>query len=305
MNEGLKKKMLRDKIFSVFLAGLGPWLLVGTFFCCYSVFKTLYVIDEITDQNLNNKKVVLSQTASNRDKENLSQPGEIAAPQAPSERVEKALLSVDTVAAVGAKPIIDKNKISQQIPFSREQVQPVLEQTTGKKESPETAIANHNLNTSAENYSTDKISTFNDNTSENYRIVRAAELYQQIIENQQQKKEEKVGQTPSRNSNNSVENLEEAAMNSGADNYDKVVILQLEIERLKERIESGLSDSDYDYYMQLESPVFVLQDNERLEAYQKILDEMLLDHDATVTKNYFWQKPSFSTHRFPDILFIP
>ncbi|MGW8288576.1 MAG: hypothetical protein ACWGOD_10090 [Desulfobulbales bacterium] len=277
MNESLIKKMLRDKFFSVFLTGLGLALLVGTFFWCYSVLKTLYVIDEITDQNLNNKKVVLSQTASNRDKENLSQPGEIAAPQAPSERVEKALLAVDTVSAVGAKPIIDKNKISQQIPFSREQVQPVLEQAAGKKELPETAIANHNLNTSAENYSTDKISTFNDNTSENYRIVRAAELYQQIIENQQQKKEEKVGQTPSRNSNNSVENLEEAAMNSGADNYDKVVILQLEIERLKERIESGLSDSDYDYYMQLESPVFVLQDNERLEAYQKILDEMLLD----------------------------
>lgn len=269
--------MLRDKISSVFLAGLGLALLVGTFFWCYSVLKTLFVIDELTDQNLNNKKVVLSQTASNRDKENLSQPGEIAAPQAPSERVEKALLSVDTVAAVGAKPIIDKNKISQQIPFSREQVQPVLEQAAGKKELPETAIANHNLNTSAENYSTDKISTFNDNTSENYRIVRAAELYQQIIENQQQKKEGKAGQTPSRNSNNSVENLEEAAMNSGADNYDKVVTLRLEIERLKERIESGLSDSDYNYYMHLESPVFVIHDIERLEAYQKILDKMLLD----------------------------
>ena len=116
MNKVLIKTMLRNKIFSVFLTGLVLVFLFGTFFWCYSFLKTIYVIDELTDQNFNNKEAVLSQTArSNQDKENLSQPGEIAALQASSERVEKALLSVDSVAEVRAKPIINNAREADHI----------------------------------------------------------------------------------------------------------------------------------------------------------------------------------------------
>lgn len=282
MNEVLIKTMLRDKIFSVFLAGLTLALLLGVFFWCYTVLKTIYVIDELTDQNFYNKEVILPQTASSPDMENLSQPGEIAAPQAHSERVEKALLSVDTVAEVGAKPTIYNPKISKQIPFSREQFQPVSEQAADKKEFQIAATANHNLNNSAENSSTAKISTFNGNTSGNYRSDRAAALYQQIIVNQKQKKEENVGQTVATNSNDPVETLAEPPMNSVVDQnekdiYAQVVRLQLEIERLTERNESGLSDRAYYFLTHLKSPVFVLHDSVRLEFYQTELDKMLLD----------------------------
>jgi hypothetical protein len=61
------------------------------------------------------------------------------------------------------------------------------------------------------------------------------------------------------------------------DIYPRVTRLQLEIERLTERIESGLSDRDYDRYMQLKSPVFVIHDRERIESYQTVLDKLLLD----------------------------
>ena len=79
MNEVLIKTRLRHKIFSVFLAGLSLVLLLGIFFWCYTVLKTIYVVDELADQNFYNKEVILSQTASSPDMENLSQPGEIAA----------------------------------------------------------------------------------------------------------------------------------------------------------------------------------------------------------------------------------
>jgi len=281
MNEVLIKTMLRDKIFSVFLAGLALALLLGGFFWCYTLLKTIYVVNELTDQNFYNKEVVLSQTASSPDMENLSQPGEIAAPQAHSERVEKALLSVDTVAEVGAKPIIYNPKISKQIPFSREQFQPVSEQAADKKELQIAATANHNVNNSAENSSTAKISTFNGNTSGNYKSDRAAELYQQIIVNQKQAKEENVGQTVAINNNDPAETLAEPLMDSVADHekeiYDQVVRLRLEIERLSERIESGLSDKDYYFYTHLKSPVFVIHDTVRLEFYQTELDKLILD----------------------------
>ena len=274
--------MLRDKIFSVFLAGLTLALLLGIFSWCYTVLKTIYVVDELTDQNFYNKEVILSQTASSPDMENLSQPGEIAAPKAHSERVEKALLSVDAVAEVGAKPTIYNPKISKQIPFSREQFQPVSEQAADKKELQIAATANHNLNNSAENSSTAKILTFNGYTSGNYKSDRAAELYQQITVNQKQTKEENVGQTVATNSNDPVETLTEPSMNSVADQnekdiYAQVVRLRLEIERLTERIESGLSDKDYYFYTHLKSPVFVIHDRDRLEAYQTALDKVTLD----------------------------
>ena len=113
MNKVLIKTMLRNKIFSVFLTGLVLVFLFGTFFYCYSFLKTIYLIDELTDQNFNNKEAVLSQTArSNQDKENLSPPGEIAAPQASSERVEKALLSVDSVAYDSQTDAINSNDLS-------------------------------------------------------------------------------------------------------------------------------------------------------------------------------------------------
>jgi len=283
MNEVLNKTMLRDKIYSVFLAGLALTLLLGIFFWCYTVLKTIYVVDELADQNLYNKEVILSQTATNnQDRENLSQPGEIAAPQAHSGRVEKSFLSVDTVSEVGAKPTIYNPKISKQIPFSGEQFQPVSEQAADKKELQIAATANHIVNNSAENSSTAKISTFYGNTSENYRSDRAADLYQRITENQKQTKEENVGQTVATKSNDPVEIQAEPSMNSVADQnekdkYAQVVRLQLEIERLTERIETGLSDRDYYFYTHLKSPVFVLHDKERLEFYQTELDKMLLD----------------------------
>ena len=73
-----------------------------------------------------------------------------------------------------------------------------------------------------------------------------------------------------------------AVMNPVADKnkkdiYARVTGLQLEIERLTERIDSGLSDRDYARLMQLKSPVFVIHDIERLEAYQTELDKLLLE----------------------------
>ena len=125
----------------------------------------------------------------------------------------------------------------------------------------------------------------NGNTSENYKSKRAAELYQRIIFKQQQR--ENVSQGVSINSNEKSGNDPEetqaaASMNSVADQNEKDIDARvnrflLEIERLTERIESGLSDRDYDRYMQLKSPVFVIHDRERLETYQTELDKLLLD----------------------------
>ena len=58
---------------------------------------------------------------------------------------------------------------------------------------------------------------------------------------------------------------------------DQVARLQREIERLTERIESGLSDENYERFKQLKSPVFVIHDKERLEAFQTELDRLLLE----------------------------
>lgn len=282
MNKILIKIMLRDTIFSAFFAGLVFVLLVWTFSWCYSVLKTIYAIDELTDQNFNNKEVIMTQTASNQAKENLLQPAEIAATQAPSERDEKVLLSVDTVSKTGAQPIVNNKEISKQTPVSREHLKPVSGQAADKIELRTAATADHNLNNSAENSSTDKISTFNVNTSKNYKSVRATEFYQQITGNQQQTKEKNDSQAEALSSNNPVEKPAADSMNSGADQnekdiYDRVVRLQLEIERLDERIASGLSDSDFNYFMQLNSPVFVIHDSERRVVYQSILEKMLSD----------------------------
>ena len=191
-------------------------------------------------------------------------------------------MSVDKVTEVGAKPISYNEKISKQTHFSSEQLQPVSGQAAGKKELQIAATANHNLNNSAENSSTAKISTFNGNTSGNYKSDRAAELYQQIIVNQKQTREENVGQTVATNSNDHVETLAEPLMDSVADQNEKDTYarenrLLLEIERLSERIESGLSDKDYYFYTHLKSPVFVIHDTVRLEFYQTELDKLMLD----------------------------
>jgi hypothetical protein len=282
MNEVLIKKILRDKVFLVFLAGLALALLLGTFFWFYSVLKTIYMIDELTDQNFNNKEVTLSQTASNHDKENVPKPAAIAAPQVPSERVEKALLSVDTVAEVEEKPIIDNKKISKQIPVSREQLQPVSGQAAGTKELQKAATANHNLNNSVEKSITAKISTLNGNTSQNYKSDGADELYKQITVKQKQTKEENDSQADAINSNDPVEKPAADSMDSVVDQnekdtYDQVVGLQLEIERLDERIESGLSDIDYDHYFELKRSDFVLHDRERRMDFQFELELDLPD----------------------------
>jgi hypothetical protein len=310
MKEVLIKTMRRVNIFSVFLAGLTLAFLLGIFFWGYSVLKTIYMFDELAGQTYNNKEAILSQTVSSKAMENLSQPGEIAAPQvpsekventfsnkamenlsqpgeiaasqAPSEKVEKTLLSVDTVAEVEVKPINSNTKISEQNTFSREQFKPNSVQATGKKELQIEATAKHNLNNSAENSSTANITTFNGNTSKNYKIDRADELYQQITVNQHQTKEENDSETDTINSNDPEETLAADSMNSVADQNekeidDRVVTLRLEIERLNERIESGLSDSDYDYYLQLERPDFVIHDRERRMDYQSELEKMLLD----------------------------
>ena len=142
MNKVLIKTMLRNKIFSVFLTGLVLVFLFGTFFYCYSFLKTIYVINELTDQNFNNKEAVLSQTArSNQDKENLSPPGEIAAPQASSERVEKALLSVDSVAYDSQTDAINSNDLSvstdpetKRITISKRHDNTIAEQSQSRQE---------------------------------------------------------------------------------------------------------------------------------------------------------------------------
>lgn len=263
MNEVLTKTMLRDNIFSVFLVGLALVLIVGTFVLCYSVLKTIYVVDRLADQDIYNKEVIMPQTNSSQNMESLSKPGKIAASQAHSATVEKA-------------------SISKQTPFSMEQFQPVSKQVANKKEFKIASSTNHNLNNPAENSSTAKISTIKGDTSANYKSARAAELYRQITVNQQQAKKEIGSQTVAKNSNDPVETLADSSINSVTDPNDKdiyarVIRLRLEIERLTERIESGLSDSDYDFYIQLESPVFVIHDRDRLEIYQTELDKMLLD----------------------------
>jgi TPR repeat protein len=122
-----------------------------------------------------------------------------------------------------------------------------------------------------------------DNTSENYKSNRAAELYQQIIFKQQQRKN--VSQGVNINSNGKSRNDPEdtqvaASMNSVTyqnkkDINTQVTALRLEIERLTERIESGLSD--YGSYMPKKDPASVIHDRDRLETYQTKLDKLLLD----------------------------
>ena len=282
MNEVLIKTMWRVNIFSVFLTGLALAFLLGISLWCYSLLKTIYMFDELAGQTYNNKEAILSQTASSKTMENLSQPGEIDVPLSPSEKVEKALLSVDTVAEVEVNPITYNKKISQQTSSSRDQHQPDPERADGKEELQIEATAKRNLNSSAENSITAKMSAFKGNASENYKRDRAAELYQQITVNQQQTKEENDSQTEALNNNETEEKLAADSMNSVADQNEKeidgrVVTLRLEIERLNERIESGLSDSDYDYYLQIERPDFVIHDRERRMDYQSELEKMLLD----------------------------
>ncbi|MGB5884910.1 MAG: hypothetical protein WBG28_12495, partial [Desulfobulbales bacterium] len=111
------------------------------------------------------------------------------------------------------------------------------------------------------------------------------QLYQQISAEQQQR--ENANQDIRINSDEMSENAPEetqatAVTNSVADKNKKniharVARLKLEIERLTERIENGLSDRDYERYMQLKSPVYVIHDSERLEAYQTELDKLLLE----------------------------
>jgi TPR repeat protein len=111
------------------------------------------------------------------------------------------------------------------------------------------------------------------------------QLYQQITAEQQQREIVNQGfgiYSNEKNRNDPEETQAAASMNSVADQngkkiYARVTRLQLEIERLTERIESGLSDRDYNRYMQLKSPVFVIHDSERLETYQAELDKLLLE----------------------------
>jgi hypothetical protein len=282
MNGVLIKTMQRVNIFSVFLTGLALAFLLGISLWCYSVLKTIYMFDELAGQTYNNKEAILSQTASSKTMENLSQPGEIDVTLSPSEKVEKALLSVDTVAEVEVNPITYNKKISQQTSSSRDQHQPDPERADGKEELQIEATAKRNLNSSAENSITAKMSAFKANASENYKRDRAAELYQQITVNQQQTKEENDSQTEALNNNETEEKLAADSMNSVADQNekeidDRVVTLRLEIERLNERIESGLSDSDYDHNLQIERPDFVLHDREHRMDYQSELEKRLLD----------------------------
>ena len=156
MNEVLIKIMRRVNIFSVFLTGLALAFLLGISLWCYSLLKTIYMFDELAGQTYNNKEAILSQTASSKTMENLSQPGEIDVPLSPSEKVEKALLSVDTVAEVEVNPITYNKKISQQTSSSRDQHQPDPERADGKEELQIEATAKRNLNSSAENSITAK-----------------------------------------------------------------------------------------------------------------------------------------------------
>jgi TPR repeat protein len=122
-------------------------------------------------------------------------------------------------------------------------------------------------------------------TTDNYNSKRAAVLYQLFIAEQQRR--ENDYQDIRISSNEMSEKTPDethvtAVMNSITDNNKKdiharVARLQLEIERLTERLESGLSDSDYERYKQLKSPVFVIHDSERLQAYQTELDKLLLE----------------------------
>jgi len=119
----------------------------------------------------------------------------------------------------------------------------------------------------------------------NYNSKKAAELYEMIIAEQKQRENANQGISINRNekSRNDPEEPQAAApMTSVANQNEKAIYarvsrLQLEIERLTEKIESGLSDREYDRYMQLKSPIFVIHDSERLEGYQAEIDKLLLD----------------------------
>jgi TPR repeat protein len=120
--------------------------------------------------------------------------------------------------------------------------------------------------------------------TENYNSQRAAKLYQLIIAERQRRENVNQGSVYRNEvSENAPKEIPATAvMNPVADKnkkdiYARVTTLQLEIERLTERIDSGLSDRDYARYMQLKSPVFVIHDSERLEAYQTELDKLLLE----------------------------
>ena len=125
-------------------------------------------------------------------------------------------------------------------------------------------------------------------TTDNYNSKRAAVLYQFFIAEQQRRGNTSQDIRISSNEineNTPDEPQEKAAMNSSVDKnkndiHARVASLNLEIERLTDRIESGVSDSDYEHYMQLKSPVFVIHDSERLETYQTKLDKLLLEMES-------------------------
>ena len=149
-------------------------------------------------------------------------------------------------------------------------------------------------------------------TTENYNSKRASEIYQRIIAEQQRREKTKnkyiysdnqqlyqriIAERQRReNANKGISiNSSETSMNvpeekyvaipinsvevpNGKDiNYRRITSLQLEIDRLTERIESGESGRDYNRYMQLKSPIFAIHDSERLEAYKVELDKLMLD----------------------------
>jgi len=122
-------------------------------------------------------------------------------------------------------------------------------------------------------------------TNENYQSKRADDLYQQIIAKQQQRKiSNKINSinNTEKGKNDTEETRTASPTNivpaqNDKSTYAKMTRLQHQIERLTERIESGLSDREYDRLMQLESPVFVIHDRDRLEAYQAELDKLKLD----------------------------
>ena len=148
-------------------------------------------------------------------------------------------------------------------------------------------------------------------TTENYNSKRASEIYQRIIAEQQRRERTKnkyiysdnqqlyqriIAERQRReNANQGISiNSSETSMNvpeekyvaipinsvevpNGKDINYRITSLQLKIGRLTERIESGESGRDYNRYMQLKSPIFVIHDSERLEAYKVELDKLMLD----------------------------
>ena len=120
-------------------------------------------------------------------------------------------------------------------------------------------------------------------TTDNYNSKRAAVLYQLFIA--ERPRRENANQDISINRNEKSRNVPEetqiaASMNSVTDQNKKdintqVTALRLEIERLTERIESGLSY--YGSYMPKKGPASVIHDRDLLENYQTELDKLLLD----------------------------